>query len=161
MEGVLGAGTFFGKSRQAIDRGFLELMYQPLSLRGNIMMHHKSVLTLETRKDQLDVHQQGTSPDAIIGWVYMGSHNLTQAAWGNISLSKSDGVQMTCSNWELGIVLPVRSQDLQNTQRHSSSLASNIITWKRPVDRYRPKDLPWVCIVCTNNMSECLANDLY
>mmetsp|Transcript_130160 Transcript_130160/g.278145 ORF Transcript_130160/g.278145 Transcript_130160/m.278145 type:complete len:760 (+) Transcript_130160:50-2329(+) len=36
------------------------------------------------------------------GWTYLGSHNLTQAAWGTLRYPSRDAVWM--SNWELGVV---------------------------------------------------------
>lgn len=64
---------------------FIDIMYQPVSVRGDIMMHHKAVLTL------MDGAENEKDSEKVVGWAYMGSHNLTQAAWGNISLSKSGG----------------------------------------------------------------------
>lgn len=61
----------------------MDIVYQPVSVRGNIMMHHKALLALQVGAES----KQGNG-DANIGWAYMGSHNLTQAAWGNISQAK-------------------------------------------------------------------------
>lgn len=142
VEGVAGAGTFFGKAQQAIDSGFIDLMHQPESVRANVMMHHKAILAL-----QPDADDAGIAPDTVVGWAYMGSHNLTQAAWGNISAVKgSNEVQMSSGNWELGVVVPLRRSDLLQSQSAATrmpSLAANIITWKRPVERYAPGDVPF------------------
>lgn len=43
------------------------------------MMHHKAIVALQPGAEE------ETEDDKPIGWTYMGSHNLTQAAWGNIS----------------------------------------------------------------------------
>lgn len=156
IEGVPGAGTFFGKRDQAVERGFVELLHQPVSIRGNFMMHHKALLALTPDAELLDGQtvadnsaQKAQETEPIVGWAYMGSHNLTQAAWGNISSAKGPGnvVQMSSSNWELGIVVPVRRHDLRESQSScagSASLTANIITWKRPVQRYAAGDVPWV-----------------
>ncbi|UZJ56653.1 hypothetical protein CBS101457_005973 [Exobasidium rhododendri] len=139
VQGPDGAGTFFGKSRQSVEKGFIDLLFQPVSIRGNIMMHHKAIIALWPEVEK--------SGEDVIGWAYMGSHNLTQAAWGNISQAKA-GAEPQCGigNWELGVVMPLRRSDLRESQRleESEQMAANIITWQRPVEKYRPDDIPWV-----------------
>jgi tyrosyl-DNA phosphodiesterase-1 len=135
-----GAMTFFGKSKQAVEKGFVDIIYQPVSIRGNIMMHHKAILALPTSfKKEQDEHE-------VLGWAYMGSHNLTQAAWGNLSQAKAGGeTQCTIGNWELGIVVPIRQKDLDESQQKGESqcMGANIVTWQRPVEKYRAGDIPW------------------
>jgi tyrosyl-DNA phosphodiesterase-1 len=164
IEGVPGAGTFFGKKKAAVEKGFVQLLHQPVSVRGNIMMHHKAILAItegadvvewstppasqRTKQTTLGQKEGPTNTEIgesdIIGWAYMGSHNLTQAAWGSITQPKQTNSppQMTIGNWELGIVVPVRKADLEQ-DRHVDSMAANIITWKRPCEPYRPGDVPW------------------
>ena len=47
------------------------------------MMHHKAILALKAGAEETPEQE-----DEVLGWAYMGSHNLTQAAWGNISQTK-------------------------------------------------------------------------
>lgn len=148
IEGVNGALTFFGKKKVSKEKGFINLIHQPISLRGNIMMHHKAILTIQKG---IDPAYDSVKDDEkmeereIVGWAYMGSHNLTQAAWGNISSSKKGGeVQLSINNWELGIVVPMRLNDLRQSQNPlPESMKANIITWKRPVEKYGNDDVPW------------------
>lgn len=114
------------------------------------MMHHKAILAM------LPGSEEEIDEDKVIGWTYMGSHNLTQAAWGNISQPKAGGdPQCTIGNWELGLILPLRKKDLNESQRKKEShqLAANVITWQRPVEKYRSGDIPWVSVkthsICT------------
>ncbi|MCO5555749.1 hypothetical protein L7F22_009294 [Adiantum nelumboides] len=140
VEGVNGALTFFGKKKVSIEKGFIQLIHQPISLRGNIMMHHKAIVAI---KKGASIAKEKS--EEVIGWAYMGSHNLTQAAWGNISSGKKGGeVQLSINNWELGIVVPMRSKDLHESQSPlPGSMKANIITWKRPVEKYKDEDVPW------------------
>ena len=144
VEGTNGALTFFGKKKVSIEKGFIKLIHQPVSLRGNIMMHHKAIIAIKKGSEQISCSDGGNEND-IAGWAYMGSHNLTQAAWGNISLGKKGGeVQLSINNWELGIIVPMRLNDLQESQKPlSDNMKANIITWKRPVEKYKEGDVPW------------------
>lgn len=143
IEGTDGALTFFGKSKIAVEKGFIELLHQPVSVRGNIMMHHKAILAIRQAAEQ---NAYTDSRDSnVVGWAYMGSHNLTQAAWGNISSPKQGSEpQMSINNWELGIVVPLRAKDMaQFNKPEPDSMAANIVTWRRPVHRYANGDIPW------------------
>lgn len=105
-------------------------------------MHHKSLLALLPDIGREDGGSDHIDNEEIVGWIYMGSHNLTQAAWGNISsASASAPPQLTCQNWELGLVLPFRRRDLK---ADATSDAAKIVTWKRPVEKYQDGDVPWV-----------------
>ena len=142
VEGPAGAGTFFGKKAQSVSRGFVDLAHQPVSKRGDIMMHHKSLLALLPDIERGDGGSDHIDDEEVVGWIYMGSHNLTQAAWGNISSASASTLpQLTCQNWELGLVLPFRRRDLK---ADSTSDAAKIVTWKRPVEKYQDGDVPWV-----------------
>jgi hypothetical protein len=55
------------------------------------MMHHKAILALQANAEEEE------DAAKIIGWAYMGSHNLTQAAWGNISQPRAGAEpQVSC-----------------------------------------------------------------
>lgn len=141
VEGVNGALTFFGKKKVSIEKGFIKLLHQPVSLRGNIMMHHKAIVAI---KKGCEYAAHSDEKD-LVGWAYMGSHNLTQAAWGNISSGKKGGeVQLSINNWELGVVVPISSNDLKESQQYlPENMKASIITWKRPVEKYKESDVPW------------------
>lgn len=84
---------------------------------------------------------QSDESDPVAGWAYIGSHNFTPAAWGNLSGSSSS-IKMSQKNWELGAVIPVRKSDLD--EKNSTSLARSAITYRRDYQAYGPNDHPWV-----------------
>ncbi|KAL7413201.1 hypothetical protein BDY24DRAFT_76162 [Mrakia frigida] len=73
----------------------------------------------------------------IAGWIYMGSHNFTPSAWGNLSMRKDGTPGQDGANYELGIIIPLTSDDPQ-------AEANKLTTWKRPARRYTERDLPWM-----------------
>ncbi|CAK5273496.1 unnamed protein product [Mycena citricolor] len=66
------------------------------------------------------------------GWVYLGSHNFTSAAWGNLSGTSNSPV-LNINNFELGVVIPMQTQQE----------LEEISAWERPPRKYGPGDLPW------------------
>ena len=68
-----------------------------------------------------------------LGWVYVGSHNFTQSAWGTLSGSGFNPV-LNVTNYELGVVFPIKDEE----QLKSVQL------WERPPRRYGREDEPWV-----------------
>ena len=68
-----------------------------------------------------------------LGWVYVGSHNFTQSAWGTLSGSGFNPV-LNVTNYELGVVFPIKDEE----QLRSVQL------WERPPRRYGKEDEPWV-----------------
>ena len=69
-----------------------------------------------------------------LGWVYVGSHNFTQSAWGTLSGSGFNPV-LNVTNYELGVVFPIKDEEqLRRVQ-----------LWERPPRRYEREDEPWVC----------------
>ena len=72
-----------------------------------------------------------TNHDNSCGYVYLGSHNFTRAAWGTISGTQAQPTQ-SLSNWELGIVLPLTEYD-----------AWDAIPYNRHIEPYGADDIPW------------------
>ena len=120
VEGPIGGGCFFGKVDDFHKRALHELYAQPVSHRGQLMMHAKSLLA--TYNDP-----------PTCGWVYLGSANFTRAAWGTISGSREQPT-LSVSNWELGVVFPLDSADVN---------AMDAVPYRRPVTPYAPRDTPW------------------
>lgn len=58
----------------------------------------------------------------------------TPAAWGRYS-EKTGGLSI--ANHELGVVVRLTQEDLE-------AEGSFLATWKRPLQKYGPKDTPWV-----------------
>lgn len=85
------------------------------------------------------------------GWGYIGSHNFTQSAWGNLSgtgfnpvlnvrfhsfytfIRWTKGAVVQIRNYELGVVFPLKDQ----------KAVDEFICWERPVVPYG-RDEPWV-----------------
>lgn len=98
--------------------------------------------------DEVEIVEK-EKPNAI-GWAYVGSHNFTPSAWGTLSGSNVSPILnvrssfrivspinpvFQCSNYELGIVFPLRDEDHAN----------RVACFERPPRRYNLKvDLPWV-----------------
>lgn len=58
---------------------------------------------IHTIHNKFLVRHMSTAADHVpYGWTYLGSHNLTQAAWGTLRHPSRDAVWMR--NWELGVV---------------------------------------------------------
>ncbi|KAJ7236427.1 tyrosyl-DNA phosphodiesterase-domain-containing protein, partial [Mycena haematopus] len=68
------------------------------------------------------------------GWMYIGSHNFTSPAWGNLSGS-ADAPVLNVNNYELGIIVPLMTPEDLNTAS----------AWERPPLKYAASDSPWVC----------------
>jgi len=69
-----------------------------------------------------------------IGWAYIGSHNFTPSAWGNLSGSSFNPV-FNITNYEIGVVFPLKDE----------AQANKIACWERPPKKYvLGNDLPWM-----------------
>ncbi|KAL0952280.1 hypothetical protein HGRIS_006570 [Hohenbuehelia grisea] len=68
-----------------------------------------------------------------IGWLYVGSHNFTPSAWGNMSGSAFTPV-LNIKNYELGIVFPIKD----------AAHLDKLTCWRRPPRKYGSQDLPWM-----------------
>ena len=92
----------------------------------------------------------------VTGWVYVGSHNFTTAAWGSFQ-AKSTAftpvfavslraprppryswlmpMKLQVSNYELGVIVPV----------YDAKEADDIVCWERPPKSYESQgNQPWV-----------------
>lgn len=50
-----------------------------------------------------------SSSSDFAGWTYVGSANLSASAWGRLTQDRSSKtMKLTCSNWECGVLVPVR-----------------------------------------------------
>ncbi len=86
-----------------------------------------------------------TSETGSQSWIYIGSHNATQSAWGNVSYSRATGdLQLSMNNWELGLVAC-----LADAQGESESQPQGLeipIPFQFPPPKYGSGDVPWVCL---------------
>lgn len=47
-----------------------------------------------------------------VGWVYVGSSNMSKSAWGELPAARNEK-KITCRNWECGVLLPVARQKVK------------------------------------------------
>ncbi|KAI0325269.1 phospholipase D/nuclease [Cubamyces sp. BRFM 1775] len=151
--GEAGGGTMFCRRKQWEGANFpRNLFHQSRSRRGRVLMHSKMILgTFQDKQGTLDGRQRAsTTPsdsgssergegddgdkEPLVGWLYVGSHNFTPSAWGTLSGSGFSPV-LNINNYELGIVLPLRSQEE----------IDRLVCWERPPPKYAPgRDEPWM-----------------
>ncbi|ORY28448.1 hypothetical protein BCR39DRAFT_201434 [Naematelia encephala] len=118
IAGRAGGGTMFcGKAMNGVTR---HLFHDANSKRGGVLMHCKmliaifepkgqslntSLVSYENGKDKAE--DRGGGESGIGGWIYVGSHNFSSAAWGTIN-KKSQPPTLSIRNYEMGIVFPLR-----------------------------------------------------
>ncbi|KAF7345485.1 hypothetical protein MVEN_01567000 [Mycena venus] len=105
------------------------------SSAGKVLMHTKMIIGSFTPKQKKNDTAMSTAeklPSGPAGWMYVGSHNFTQAAWGNLSGS-ADAPVLNVNNYELGVVVPLMSPDDLNT----------MCAWERPPEKYAVGDTAW------------------
>jgi hypothetical protein len=75
-----------------------EVFRDHISTRSQLLSHNKIMLA--------------HTPSKHISWAYMGSHNMSESAWGKIVRdSKRKENKLVCRNWECGVLLPVSKPD--------------------------------------------------
>ncbi|KAJ7155888.1 tyrosyl-DNA phosphodiesterase-domain-containing protein [Mycena filopes] len=123
-----GASSLFCTRKKWVVANFPRTAFHDSkSSAGRVLMHTKMIIGSFTQK-------KNTTADPLdpAGWMYLGSHNFTAAAWGNLSGS-ADAPVLNVNNYELGVVLPLMSaQDVNSAS-----------AWERPPKRYAPADVPW------------------
>ncbi|WVR06341.1 hypothetical protein IAU60_003372 [Kwoniella sp. DSM 27419] len=144
--GPAGGGTMFcGKAFNAVTR---PLFHDANSKRGGVLMHAKMLVALfEPQENRLGVEKQSISSKTgkrkaeeledknVGGWVYVGSHNFSPSAWGNVDVKKSPPT-LNIKNYEIGIVFPLE-------RSHARAAAGRIAPYKRPAKKYSAGDVPW------------------
>ncbi|KAM6493152.1 Tyrosyl-DNA phosphodiesterase domain containing protein [Amanita muscaria] len=139
--GELGGGTIFCKRRQWAAKNFpRDKFYESRSKAGPVLMHSKMIIALlqdgpfKAASESSDAEDDEIQVvETFIGWAYVGSHNFTPSAWGNLSGSAFDPI-LNISNYELGIAFPLRDK------QHANKLAC----WTRPPKQYTSRDEPWI-----------------
>ena len=137
-----------------VDRGFicplhvltaLEMIIATMQDIGKGRSSHASSSETELDRDGVEIIEP------FVGWAYIGSHNFTPSAWGTLSgsnvnpvlnasalyllLDISSHILVQCSNYELGVVIPLRDHEE----------ADRIACFERPPRKYQPDtDVPWV-----------------
>ncbi|KAL1677634.1 tyrosyl-DNA phosphodiesterase-domain-containing protein [Schizophyllum commune] len=141
--GVNGGGTIFCRRATWEAKNFpRQLFHDSKSTGGPVLMHTKLIepkpsTTTKPAANDRSNNDSSTSDIEVVhpalGWVYVGSHNFTQSAWGTLSGSGFNPV-LNVTNYELGVVFPIKDEE----QLKSVQL------WERPPRRYGREDEPWV-----------------
>lgn len=95
MGGPNKAGTVCLQKQSWTKPGFPRDIFRDYRSSRQGLLSHNKLLFVRGKKD-------GTS----IAWVYVGSANCSQSAWGNL-VTKS--VKLACNNWESGVLIPVEA----------------------------------------------------
>ncbi|KAK5047876.1 hypothetical protein LTR84_006064 [Exophiala bonariae] len=92
-----------------------------VSVRRGCLMHNKLMFV----KYPAPLVKQGTSK-AYIGWVYVGSANLSESAWGRLVQDKTTkSPKLNCRNWECGVIVPVEKEESPGQDMKSSVMESD------------------------------------
>jgi len=128
-----------------------ELFHDSKSKRGGVLMHTKMIIgtfnrtgaSRDGRQRTLDSEDEDflsgedeleVVASDVVGWAYVGSHNFTPSAWGNLSGSASNP-SLNIVNFELGVVFPLKSE----------KEIDNVACWERPPRKYNlKKDRAWI-----------------
>jgi len=110
------------------------------SIRAGLLSHNK---VLYARGKQVDTGGN----ERPIAWVYIGSSNMSESAWGKVTFDRSrKEPKIGCRNWECGVLLPVSSNvlDKLETPEIPMDVFKGIVDvpFKYPGDKYRGRD-PW------------------
>ncbi|BGP45300.1 hypothetical protein JCM10450v2_001118 [Rhodotorula kratochvilovae] len=108
------------------------LFHKGQSKRARVAAHTKIILALHKFPANAPV------PAKHEGWMYLGSHNFTSAAWGKLE-NGSNGPTLAITNYELGVMLPIRADSAEELEKK----ASEMVTYRRPLCRYSPGERPW------------------
>ncbi|POY73521.1 hypothetical protein BMF94_3458 [Rhodotorula taiwanensis] len=130
-DGAGGGGTLFCPSGTWNENTFpRHLFHRGESKRHKVPAHTKLILGLHK--------YSSADPPAHEGFMYIGSHNFTPAAWGRLE-NAAGGPQLKLANWELGVLLPIRASSAEELEKK----ASDLVTYRRPLVPYAPDERPW------------------
>ncbi|CAG8955283.1 hypothetical protein HYFRA_00011265 [Hymenoscyphus fraxineus] len=130
-KGGLGAGGTICIQRQYYEKDTFprELMRDcKSSLRPGVMMHSKMIF----------VRPHKPTRNGVKAWAYVGSANLSEAAWGHISKDKTTkDLKITCRNWECGVIIQI-PRDATNVNDHDGPSDIDIFTGHIPIPMVVP-----------------------
>ncbi|GAB7343859.1 hypothetical protein MBLNU457_1825t2 [Dothideomycetes sp. NU457] len=110
------------------------------STRAGLLSHNK-VLYARGKQVDADGHERP------VAWVYMGSSNMSESAWGKVTFDRSrKEPKIGCRNWECGVLLPVSLDVLDKSK--TSGIPMDVfkdvvdVPFKYPGEEYQGRD-PW------------------
>ena len=100
VEGHRGGGSVMGEAKKVQDE-FLQPLYHRWSGRN----HAEDPLQTARHVPHIKTFVQPSSDRSSIEWLYLGSHNLSIAAWGQVQAryTGSDELIHRIAHWELGV----------------------------------------------------------
>ncbi|KAM0749822.1 phospholipase D/nuclease [Meredithblackwellia eburnea MCA 4105] len=131
-----GGGTMFFQEKMWHSNNFPKhLLYRGQSKRKGVIAHTKTIVAIKRPGKSDDPNYR---PEA---WIYVGSHNFTKSAWGEMIWSHTGrGPGITIGNYEMGCLIPVRGKTIEEVERK----VNEMVTFKRPLEKYSSSDEPWM-----------------
>ncbi|PSN65764.1 phospholipase D/nuclease [Corynespora cassiicola Philippines] len=116
-----------------------ECMRDHKSTRPGVLSHSKLLFARGRKKD-------GTP----IAWVYVGSANISESAWGSQKVLKTGSVgKLNIRNWESGVVVPVSEEKLKGLELEDDQVppmsvfeGTMEVPFEYPGDKYGDRK-PW------------------
>jgi hypothetical protein len=105
--GCESAGTICLLEKYYHKEGFPRSIFRDYqSTRQGLLSHNKLIFARGLKSTSSD---GGIEP---LAWVYIGSANLSESAWGRLVQDRRSKIpKLTCNNWECGVVFPVPIED--------------------------------------------------
>lgn len=119
-----------------------EVLYKSESTK-NTLSHSKIILVLsESQNSNPNYYSHSNSTQNQTGrhgFIYIGSHNCTQAAWG-----MNSSTYLTIKNYECGIILPITriEQRMNRTFVYCGEMEFKVHFHIEP-EKYMIEDSPW------------------
>lgn len=131
--GGLGAGgTICFQSRWWSSNHFLQHIIRDCKSRRQGMLMHSKLWFVRSQK-----------PCSQHAWAYIGSANLSESAWGRVSMDKNTKKpRINCANWECGVIFPAKSNHNKVDEEMAEFVDSIPVPMIAPGDSYEGK-VPW------------------
>ena len=90
------------------------------------------------------VRQKDTEQAESTTWVYVGSANCSESAWGKLTKDRSSkSPKLNCRNWECGVVIPIRRDKSSSSQDGLQCFRDNVpVPMQYPGSPYGDRK-PW------------------
>ncbi|KAI1468191.1 phospholipase D/nuclease [Daldinia caldariorum] len=109
------AGTICTQSKWWDSASFpRELIHDCKSVRSGLLIHSKLML----------VHHSNSN-ESKPAFVYVGSANISESAWGHLVKERGTGnPKLNCRNWECGVIVPISPRNLAEDGSRPSSVSN-------------------------------------
>ncbi|RMY79788.1 hypothetical protein D0862_13027 [Hortaea werneckii] len=142
------AGTICLNRKYFENRGFPRESFRDyISRRQGLLSHNKVLFARGKRRDDSGDDAGGRFGGGgrvgrDVAWVYVGSANCSQSAWGNLTVDrrskpqkeKGGGWKMNCRNWESGVLLPVPQERLDRAVKQEEGCDDGVQVKKEEED---------------------------